>query len=134
MHFLLLDFRNTGKRVGINYWTLSGLASDRATYFVTHEPGIKENLEEINATLFLHSQNYVRNFHILPEDFDGSRHDLIPYLYMGIGDSKLISNPFVICVDSSYERLMDNRSEILTPYDNPFDTSTVKTLIRLDPV
>lgn len=134
MYFLLLDYRNTGTRVGINFLILSGLTSDDSTYYVTSEPGIKEKLEEINATLFLHSQNYVRNFQMLPEDFKGSKHDLIPYLYERVSKTKLLSNPFVICVDSSFERLMDNRNEILTPYDNPFDTSTVKTLIRLDPV
>lgn len=134
MYFLLLDYRNTGKRVGINFLTLSGLTSDDSTYYVTPEPGIKDDLEEINATLFLHSQNYVRNFQILPEDFKGSKHDLIPHLYKHVKDSSLLSNPFVICVDSSYERLMDNRREILVPYENPYDTSPVKTIIRLDPV
>ena len=133
MYFLLLDYRNTGKRVGINFWISSSLESDDSTYYVTAEPGIKEKLEEINATLFLYSQNYVRNFQILPEDFKGSKHDLIPYLHMDISDSMLISNPFVICVDSSYERLMDNRREILVPYENPFDTRPLKTIIRLDP-
>lgn len=134
MYFLLLDYRNTGTRVGSNFTTLSGLTSDRSTYYVTAEPGIKEDLEEINATLFLHSQNYVRNFQVLPEDFKGSKHDLIPYLYRNVRDSKTISNPFVIYVDSSYERLMDSRREVLVPYENPYDTRPVKTIIRLDPV
>ena len=134
MYFLLLDYRNTGTRVGISFSTVSGLASDDHTYYVTAEPGIREKLEEINATLFLHSQNYVRNFQVLPEDFKGSKHDLIPHLYENVRDSKLFSNPFVVCVDSSFERLMDSRREILAPYENPYDTSPVKTIIRLDPV
>lgn len=134
MYFLLLDYRNTGTRIGSNFTTLSGLTSDSSTYYVTAEPGIKGDLEEINATLFLHSQNYVRNFQILPEGFIGSKHDLIPYLYKSVGNFKTISNPFVIYVDSSYERLMDSRREILVPYENPYDTRPVKTIIRLDPV
>lgn len=133
MYFLLLDYRNTGKRVGINFQTLLGITSDDRTYYVTSEPGIKDLLREINATLFLYSPNYVRKFEVLPEDFQGSRHDLVPYLYKDVKPNMEFSDPFLIYVDTSYERLMDNRIEILKPYENPFNNDTVKTIINLDP-
>lgn len=129
MYFLLMDYRNTGKRVGINLWTLSGITADDHTYFVTAEPGIKEKLERINATLFLYSQNYVRKFEVLPEDFKGSKHDLMPYLYRDIEYNHPISNPFVIYVGDSLEKLLQLKQELLDPYENPYDRTGIKTVI-----